>query len=133
MTNINYVVQVLTPKADEALLVDLSQSVERLNSTWTRVITEAKQKNRRLKEALDTTRRMVDGLNGVHPWIDELEADIPASAVINSTSELSQTLRKLNSLKNRVDLKAADYKSVVDAGTAAFYFVNEPDTNGGDD
>ena len=133
MTNINYVVQVLTPKADEALLVDLSQSVERLNSTWTRVITEAKQKNRRLKEALDTTRRMVDGLNGVHPWIDELEADIPASAVINSTSELSQTLRKLNSLKNRVDLKAADYKSVVDAGTAVFYFVNEPDTKGGDD
>jgi hypothetical protein len=133
VTNINYVVGVLTPKADEALLLDLSQSVERLNSTWTQVITEAKQKNRRLKEALDTTRRMVDGLNGVHPWIDELEADIPASAVINSTSELSQTLRKLNSLKNRVDLKAADYKSAVDAGTADFNIVNEPDTDSGDD
>ena len=106
----------LGSKVDEDLQLELNKSTELLNSTWLHVISDAKEKNGLLKGALDLTRKTVEGIASTNAWLDELQADIPTIVVINSTSELSQTLRKLNALKNRVDLKTVEYRSVVDAG-----------------
>lgn len=89
---------------------------ERLATTWISVIADASQKNNTLNTALALTRQTVEGIESIETWINELETEVPTPAVIDSTSELSQTLRKLNALKSRVDSKASEYKTFMDAG-----------------
>lgn len=101
---------------DEDLLAEMNEINERLATTWITVIAGALQKNGVLTTALSLTRQTVDGIQSTNTWLSELELEIPPPAVINSTSELSQTLRKLNALKNRVDLKTNEYKSFIEAG-----------------
>ncbi len=116
VTNVKHVITLLAPKVDEYLLNEMNQISDRLATTWITVIAEALQKNGLLNTALTSTRRTVEGIESTNIWLNELELDIPPPAIINSTSELSQTLRKLNALKNRVDLRTNDYKSFLDAG-----------------
>lgn len=116
MRNVIRVISLLSPKADEQLSQELKKINERLSTTWVTVVADSTQKNAVLKNALDLTKRTLEGITTTNQWLDELQTDIPEPAVINSTSELSQTLRKLNALKNRVDAKAIEYKSIVDAG-----------------
>lgn len=118
VSNIKRVIGILSPLVDEDLLTELNRISDRLNTTWVTVVADAERKNSALKEALHLTRRAVDGITSLNAWLNEMEGDIQLGALINSTSELSQTLRKLNALKNRADLKASDYKSVVDAASA---------------
>jgi hypothetical protein len=101
---------------DEELLAEMNKISERLATTWITVIAGALQKNGILTTALSLTRQTVEGIESTNVWLNELELEIPPHAVINSTSELSQTLRKLNALKNRVDLKTSEYKCFVEAG-----------------
>ena len=114
--NIKRVVSVLALKVDDVLKEELDKISQRLDTTWINVVADALEKNSQLKNALDLTRRTLDGITSIDLLLDELQVDIPPTVIINSTSELSQTLRKLNTLKNRVDTKVADYRSVVDAG-----------------
>ena len=116
VSNINNCVLLLSRKVDEDLQVELNKTTEQLNSAWIHVVSDAKEKNGILKGALDLTRKSMEGIASTNQWLDELEVEIPAIVVINSTSELSQTLRKLNALKNRVDSKTVEYRSVLDAG-----------------
>ena len=116
MINIKRVVSVLALKVDDVLKEELDKISQRLDTTWINVVADALEKNSQLKNALDLTRRTLDGITSIDLLLDELQVDIPPTVIINSTSELSQTLRKLNTLKNRVDTKVADYRSVVDAG-----------------
>ena len=116
VTNVKHVITLLAPKVDEDLLDEMNKISERLATTWITVIADALQKNSVLHTALTLTRRAVEGIESTNIWLNELELDIPPPAIINSTSELSQTLRKLNALKNRVDLKTNEYKSFMDAG-----------------
>lgn len=114
--NIKRVVSMLALKVDDHLKEELDKITQRLDTTWINVVADALEKNTQLNKALDLTRRTLDGINSIDLLLDELKVDIPPIVVINSTSELSQTLRKLNTLKNRVDAKVADYRNVVDAG-----------------
>ncbi|KAI9557614.1 dystrophin [Daphnia sinensis] len=118
VANIKHVITLLAPKVDEDLLAEMNEINERLATTWITVIAGALQKNGVLTTALSLTRQTVDGIESTNTWLNELELEIPPPAVINSTSELSQTLRKLNALKNRVDLKTNEYKSFIEAGNA---------------
>uniref|UniRef100_A0A0N8BMF8 Dystrophin major muscle n=2 Tax=Daphnia magna TaxID=35525 RepID=A0A0N8BMF8_9CRUS len=118
VVNIKHVITLLAPKVDEDLLAEMNEINERLATTWITVIAGALQKNGVLTTALSLTRQTVDGIQSTNTWLSELELEIPPPAVINSTSELSQTLRKLNALKNRVDLKTNEYKSFIEAGNA---------------
>jgi len=114
--NIKRVVDLLALKVDDELKEELNKISQRLDTTWINVVADALEKNSQLKNALDLTRRTLDGITSIDLLLDELQVDIPPTVIINSTSELSQTLRKLNTLKNRIDAKVADYRSVVDAG-----------------
>ena len=105
VSNINNCVLLLSPKVDEELQAELKKTTEQLNSSWIRVVADAKEKNGILKGALDLTRKSIEGISSTNEWLNELEVEIPAIGVINSTSELSQTLRKLNALKNRAEFK----------------------------
>lgn len=116
MSNIKRVIDILSPKVEEELLKELKRIKERLDTTWVTVVAESLKKNNSLKNALELTQRTVEGTASIRSYLDELLPDIPAAAVINSTAELSQTLRKLNALKNRVDMKTNEYRSIVDAG-----------------
>jgi len=120
MANIKCVVGALSGRVDDGLRAHLDRSAERLGATWSRVVGEAHQKNLRLKEALEVTRSLAHGAASLAPWIDELAADVASSDAIHSTAELSAALRKLNALKNRIDAKSVEYKSVVDAGAVLF-------------
>lgn len=120
LRNVKHVISLLSPKADEELSQELNRINERLSTTWVTVVADSTHKNAVLKTALDLTKRTLGGIITTNEWLDEFQSDIPEPSVINSTSELSQTLRKLNSLKNRVDTKAIDYKSIVDAGKPWF-------------
>ena len=123
VSNINNCVLLLSPKVDEELQMELKRTTEQLNSSWIRVVADAKEKNGILKGALDLTRKSIEGIGSTNQWLNELEVEIPAIGVINSTSELSQTLRKLNALKNRVDSKTVEYRSVLDAGIYSFIYL----------
>lgn len=116
LRNVKHVISLLLPKADEELSKELNRINERLSTTWVTVVADSTQKNAVLKTALDLTKRALEGIAATNQWLDELQADTPEPTVINSTSELSQTLRKLNTLKNRVDSKSIEYKPIVDAG-----------------
>jgi len=116
VSNIKRVIDILSPKVEEELLKELKRIKERLDTTWVTVVAESLKKNNSLKNALELTQRTVEGTASIRSYLDELLPDIPAAAVINSTAELSQTLRKLNALKNRVDMKTNEYRSIVDAG-----------------
>lgn len=116
MVNIKRVIDILARKVDDELKAELDSINQRLDTTWIKVVADAMQKNGQLKSAMDLTCRTLEGIASTGLLLDELQVDIPPTVIINSTSELSQTLRKLNMLKNRIDLKTADYRSVVDAG-----------------
>lgn len=116
VANIKHVITLLAPKVDEDLLVEMNKINERLATTWITVIAGALQKNGVLNTALSLTRQTVGGIESTNTWLNELEIEIPPPVVINSTSELSQTLRKLNALKNRVDLKTSECKGFIEAG-----------------
>ena len=116
VVNIKRVIDILARKVDDELKAELDSINQRLDTTWIKVVADAMQKNGQLKSAMDLTCRTLEGIASTGLLLDELQVDIPPTVIINSTSELSQTLRKLNMLKNRIDLKTADYRSVVDAG-----------------
>ncbi|EFX89386.1 dystrophin [Daphnia pulex] len=118
VVNVKHVITLLAPKVDEELLAEMNKISERLATTWITVIAGALQKNGVLATALSLTRQTFEGVESTNVWLNELELEIPPPAVINSTSELSQTLRKLNALKNRVDLKTSEYKCFIEAGNA---------------
>ncbi|XP_046644687.1 utrophin-like isoform X8 [Daphnia pulicaria] len=118
VVNVKHVISLLAPKVDEELSAEMNKISERLATTWITVIAGALQKNGVLATALSLTRQTVEGIESTNVWLNELELEIPPPAVINSTSELSQTLRKLNALKNRVDLKTSEYKCFSEAGNA---------------
>lgn len=125
VSNVKHVISLLAPKVDENLFNEMNGISERLATTWITVIADALQKNGVLNTALNLTRQTVEGMESTELWLNELEEEVPPPAVINSTSELSQTLRKLNALKNRVDMKTSEYKSFIDAGKThrgMFYF-----------
>lgn len=111
-----HVIGILSPKVTEVVLEELKRISDRLDTTWITVVADSLKRNAALRGALDLTRRSMEGISSIHLWLDELQVDIPAAAPINSTSELSQTLRKLNMLKNRIDAKTSEYRSVVDSG-----------------
>lgn len=124
MSNIKRVIDILSPKVEEELLKELKRIKERLDTTWVTVVAESLKKNNSLKNALELTQRTVEGTASIRSYLDELLPDIPAAAVINSTAELSQTLRKLNALKNRVDMKTNEYRSIVDAGKIFLFSID---------
>lgn len=123
VSNIKRVIDILSPKVEEELLKELKRIKERLDTTWVTVVAESLKKNNSLKTALELTQRTVEGTASIRSYLDELLPDIPAAAVINSTTELSQTLRKLNALKNRVDMKTNEYRSIVDAGKIFLFSI----------
>ena len=117
VTNVNYVVRMLSTKTADDLQCQLTGMIDDLNKTWHQVVSDSRLKNERLNEALDRTRQLKTMTDSLDYWLGDIEADIPAAAVINSTSELSVALRKLNSLKNRIELRAAEANSLIETGT----------------
>ena len=116
VSNVKHVISLLVPKVDQDLLTEMNGISERLATTWISVVADALEKNKILYTALELTRQTVEGIESTEIWINDLHGEIPTPAIINSTSELSQTLRKLNALKSRVDSKAGEYKTFMDAG-----------------
>ena len=84
----------------------LEADLGRLDQTWQSTVAAARAQNTKLSTAYNKSREVMDLMNEITKFLDQLEVDLPPEGVVTEAPELSQRTYKLLQLRDRTDRKS---------------------------
>ncbi|XP_033609096.1 dystrophin, isoforms A/C/F/G/H isoform X6 [Cryptotermes secundus] len=114
--NIESTSQKLLNNADPKFAEELRLQVETLVGKWKKVVEGAKDQNVRLKDALEKSRTVIEGVEEFTSWLCKLETEVPSSVSVTSSAELFQLKGKYQILKDKVDKRTEGFRSLNEMG-----------------
>ena len=85
---------------------ELESDISEISSTWNSTINSAKAQNSKLKSAYQKSREVLELMNEINNFLDQLEQELPRDGVVTEAPELSQRTYKLLQLRDRTDRKS---------------------------
>ncbi|XP_063241315.1 dystrophin, isoforms A/C/F/G/H-like [Bacillus rossius redtenbacheri] len=106
----------LLENAEPGFHDDLKSQLDVLLKKWREVVEDSRQHNRQLQEALHKTKKAVSGVEELTAWLSRLEEGVPASPSVASSTELFQLKARYHTLKDKVDSKTQQFRSLNEMG-----------------
>ncbi|XP_069695333.1 dystrophin, isoforms A/C/F/G/H isoform X7 [Periplaneta americana] len=116
VNNIETTSQKLLSNADPNFAEKLRSQVEILIAKWKRIVESAKEQNVRLNDALEKSKKVIEGVDEFTSWLCKLEGEVPSSASVTSSAELFQLKGKYQILKDKVDKRTEDFRNLNEMG-----------------
>nr|CAD7448133.1 unnamed protein product [Timema bartmani] len=108
--------QKLLENAEPKFANELKTRLDTLTSEWKKVVQDSRSQNAKLKDALDKTKKVLEGVQEFTSWLCKMETEIPTSVDVTSSAELFQLKAKYQLIKDKVDHRTDQFRDLNEKG-----------------
>nr|CAD7573370.1 unnamed protein product [Timema californicum] len=108
--------QKLLENAEPKFADELKTRLDTLTGEWKKVVQDSRSQNAKLKDALDKTKKVLEGVQEFTSWLCKMETEIPTSVDVTSSAELFQLKAKYQLIKDKVDHRTDQFRDLNEKG-----------------
>ncbi|CAG2064518.1 unnamed protein product, partial [Timema podura] len=108
--------QKLLENAEPKFANELKTRLDTLTGEWKKVVQDSRSQNAKLKDALDKTKKVLEGVQEFTSWLCKMETEIPTSVDVTSSAELFQLKAKYQLIKDKVDHRTDQFRDLNEKG-----------------
>ncbi|XP_065334491.1 dystrophin, isoforms A/C/F/G/H-like isoform X2 [Cloeon dipterum] len=111
---------------------ELRKRAAELTKTWKDISAKTCTQNKRLQDALTKTLDVLKGVDNLDQWLVELENEIPPekAPTASSSAELFRVKGQLQVLKDKVDSRTEQFRSINETGSELLLLAEEEGSPG---